>query len=803
MTNGTGALGADPAPVVVRDDAVGPPAVPEPAVTEEVYVGPPEGAVDDVYVGPPLGADAIVSPGMTPNFVARPIPAAPIPEVGAEQGALSTTGVVETAVVDEPPPVAMSQVRVNELAQTVVDLLADGQSIAALDALHGARGGDEDHLFPRRFRAALERVAVQHPILQPHDPYSPQLSPSEAADAMLNRLSHGERVLFDAYVDNPGGLSRPEDIAFLAVDGVGTGEAVINDIYTDLANRFRSGGQFDRAGYEAAVAEMDRGFLERYGERRGDPDSLDADLTEGYWSELGGADERRYRAARAQSPAALQLWLAGQGRVGADENRMLSLMVQNAHRIEEFAAEYGYVADGEEGQGLERLEEMIADELGGVDAERARALLDASVPVMQRAANFANLTLSGVTELEVPVADATRVLRQLTEGESAALDPLAAMSMLDPEALRAVYEFTTPRDGAPVGPAYAQLRAEASELNEVVSLLSYGMGTDGGDGLAAQFETRFSRPGQFHALGSWLDGLNDGDRQELLDAVPDIETQIRDHGYPAAITERLVAAALGEADAADYLHWVTQHTAAENELLPKVLSLGATDRAAFAQRYEERYGEGSFERALDNLDSDTARSLRMALTVPTGGSRGELDSMIESMRAIVGDERGNDGWVGASTWFTDTFGFSGPVVDDSLRELSHAAQEAADYFERTGELTPDHVRAMMNAQQRLQQSIVTYDGEREDIAQAASDIAIATTSVFLVGGGVTLLALRNAAALGGTLNVGTHAMIEGPNYTGSEAVYDFFAGAALEVVGLGLADGAVRGAGTIWSRLRP
>ncbi|MEO1303150.1 MAG: hypothetical protein AAFV36_08210 [Myxococcota bacterium] len=75
--------------------------------------------------------------------------------------------------------------------------------------------------------------------------------------------------------------------------------------------------------------------------------------------------------------------------------------------------------------------------------------------------------------------------------------------------------------------------------------------------------------------------------------------------------------------------------------------------------------------------------------------------------------------------------------------------------------------------------------------------------MFLVGGGVTLLALRNAAALGGTLNVGTHAMIEGPNYTGSEAVYDFFAGAALEVVGLGLADGAVRGAGTIWSRLRP
>ncbi|MEM6558555.1 MAG: hypothetical protein AAF605_02115 [Myxococcota bacterium] len=793
--------------MVIRDETVGPPPVPEPAVAEQETVGPPGGSVDDAYVGPPSGADAIVSPGMTPDFVARPIPtspirAAPIPEVGTEQGALSTTGVVETLVVDEPPPVAMSQVRVNELAQTVVDRLADGETIAALDALHGARGGDEDHLFPRRFRAALERVAVQNPILQSHDPYSPQLSPSEASDAMLNRLSNGERILFDAYVDNPGGLSRPEDIAFLAVDGAGTGEAVINDIYTDLANRFRSGGQFDRAGYEAAVAEMDRGFLERYGEQRGDPESFDADLTEGFWSELGGADERRYRAARAQSPAALQLWLAGQGRMGGDENRMLSLMVQNAHRIEEFAAEYGYVADGEEGQGLERLEAMIDDELGGLDAERALALLDTNIPVAQRAANFANLTLNGVTDLEVSMGDATRVLRQLTEGESPALDPLAAMSMLDAETLAAVHEFTTPRDGVPSGPAYSHMRAEASELNEVVSLLAYGLETDGGDGLAAQFETRLSRPGQFRALGSWLDGLSNEDRQELLDAVPDLETQIRDHGYPTEITERLVAAALGQADAADYLHWVTQHTAAEGELLPKVLSLGATDRAAFAQRYEERYGERSFESALDNLDSDTARSLRMALTVPTGGSRGELDSMIESMRAIVGDERGNDGWVGASTWFTDTFGFSGPVVDDSLRELSHSAQEAADYFERTGELTPDHVRAMMNAQQRLQQSIITYDGEREDIAQAASDIAIATTSVFLVGGGVTLLALRNAAALGGTLNVGTHAMIEGPNYTGSEAVYDFFAGAALEVVGMGVADGAIRGAGTMWSRLR-
>ncbi|MEO1174057.1 MAG: hypothetical protein AAFX94_18720, partial [Myxococcota bacterium] len=124
------------------------------------------------------------------------------------------------------------------------------------------------------------------------------------------------------------------------------------------------------------------------------------------------------------------------------------------------------------------------------------------------------------------------------------------------------------------------------------------------------------------------------------------------------------------------------------------------------------------------------------------------------------------------------------------------------YYEQTGELQPEHVRAMMNAQRRLQQTLGTYVDEREDLADTAADIAIGVTSIMLVGGGISLVAIRNAALLGGTLNTGSHALIEGPNYSANEAVYDFFAGAAYEVAGVGIGEGIMRGGGMLWSTLR-
>lgn len=758
-------------PEAVPADDVGPP--------NDAAVGPS----DDLVVGPAAGTGG--APTGRPALPALPELPAVIAEVRAS---------VPVVPVEDVPETPTSQARINELATTVSERLLAGDTIGALDALHGVRGGEVDHLFPRRFNAALEMALVSRmPAGTDRDLW---------LDSVRGRMSNGEQVLFDAYVNNPDGLSRPEDIVFLAVDGAGTGEEVINDAYTDLATRFRGPDGFDREGYEAAVAEMDQRYLEQYGERR-DTTSLEEDLSVGFWSELGGNDRAEFRAARAQTPEALQLYLAGQGRRGAEPDRMLSVLLENAHRMEDFASEYGYVADGEEGQGLERLEAMIADELRGVDAERARALLDTSIPLEQRAAQFGNLTLQGVLDLEVGHAEATRILRALTEGDDRPLGPLAAMSLMDRGLLEQVRVATTPSEGQPQGASYARLNAEMNELNTITTMLAFGEETVAGEGLVAEFQTHMARPGDYLGLGAWLDSLTQDERAELLAEVPDLEARLLER-YPfPEIQERLVGAGLGNADSIDFLHWVTESTARENELMPKVLALGAHDRASFAERYDERYGEGSFQEALDRLDTDTARSLQIALTAPTGQTRAQLETMTDSFREIIGQERGEEGWVGVSTWFTDTFGFSGPVVDDSLREAAYAAQEASAYYERTGELRPEHVRAMMNAQRRLQSTLSTYVGEREDLADTAADIAIGVTSIMLVGGGISLAALRNAALVGGTVNTGTHAVIEGPNYGASEAVYDFFAGAAYEVAGVGIGEGVVRGGGLLWNTLRP
>ncbi|MEO1173054.1 MAG: hypothetical protein AAFX94_13540, partial [Myxococcota bacterium] len=517
-----GITGGSPTPVYVEG---------EPLVTDEAgpAVTPTDG---DILVGP--ADDAVVGP--TGGTTERALPALPaLPSLDELPPVGDVTPSEAVAPIEEVPETPTSQARINELASTVAELLIEGDSIGALDALHGVRGGEVDRLFPRRFRAAFEMAAAaQMPA---------GADRTRWVASLQNRMSSGERVLFDAYINNPNGLSRPEDIVFLAVDGAGTGEQVINDVYADLANRFRGPDGFDRAGYEAAVAAMDQRYLEQYGERRDTP-SLDVDLASGTWSELGGRDVREYRAARAQTPDALQLYLAGQGRMGAEPERMLSLLVQHADRVEEFAAEYGYVADGEEGQGLERLEAMIDDELGGLDAERARILTDPTIPLPERAARVANLTLQGYLDMEVSAAEATQMLRALTEGENRLLDPLGAMSLIDRELLEEVRGHTAPREDRPQGPNYAQLNAETNELNAITTLLAYGSETSGGEGLAAEFETHYARAGDYLGLGAWLDNLTDDERTELLSEIPDLEARLLER-YPfPEIQERLLGPSL-------------------------------------------------------------------------------------------------------------------------------------------------------------------------------------------------------------------------------------------------------------------
>jgi hypothetical protein len=66
--------------------------------------------------------------------------------------------------------------------------------------------------------------------------------------------------------------------------------------------------------------------------------------------------------------------------------------------------------------------------------------------------------------------------------------------------------------------------------------------------------------------------------------------------------------------------------------------------------------------------------MRLALAVPRGPDRAQLEGMIDDMREIFARERGDAGWAALSRRWTDAFAFSGPVVDDALREVITAAR---------------------------------------------------------------------------------------------------------------------------------
>lgn len=659
---------------------------------------------------------------------------------------------------------ATSQARINELAQTVVERLRAGDTRGALDRLHGQRGGNEDHEFERRFTAAFSVKA------------------GRSSAALLAKLSEGERALFDAYLRNPSGMSRPEDIAFIAMQGAGTSHRAINDLYDDLRNRHP-----DPADYRRAVAEMDRRFIDRYGAARGNPTSLEADLTDGVWSELGGDDRQRYRAARAQAPDALELWLAGEGRMGTSSERVLDRLAANVHRLDRLAAEYGYVADGVEGQGVRRLQSMITHELSGHDAARANALIAGGHSPEQRAGRYLELTLEGYLAGRVSRDDAIRAIRTVANTDDGVLAHGAGAQFVSESIRRRVLEGARDR-----------------EVSAAVGELSWGSAVDGGAAIVAELDRRLAEGGGRSAqreLGRFLDNLTDDQRNAILAAHPDLERRIDMRFADPAARARLLGAARGELDAVDLLHYAGRELASGGDVLQRVNALGIRDRADFASIYESRYGRGSFERAVAELGSEERRALRLALAAPRGVERHQLDDMLGQVRDVMSRERGSAGWTGFSSWFTDRFGFSGPIVDDASREVAAAARAAAAANE-AGHLGREHVVRLVNAQRRLEQAMRTYGQDRADIAQSAADAAIIAVSVATLGSGITVAALSRAALAAGVSNTTVNGAVTGPNYTASQATYDFFSAAGLEIGGGVAFVGARAGARSAWRALR-
>ncbi len=660
---------------------------------------------------------------------------------------------------DRPPAGATPTARVDELARLTVDRLRAGDRRGALDVLHGQRGGAADEQFPDRFMAALRRDASSR-------------AGGAGADVMLSTMSVAERTMFNAYLRNHGGVSQPEDIVFMAMQGTGTGTRAINDAYADLRARHP---EPDGRAYRQAVRDMDHRFLETYRDARGRPESLEADLTQGFWSELGGDDRREYRAARIQAPDAMAVYRAGDSRTFsfADGEVILDRLAANAHRLDEFAGQYGYVADGQEGQGRARLVQMVNDNLRGPQAERARALLGPGTPE-ERSARYAQLTLRGYLDGNVSRDDAVRTIRTLTT-EGAALAGGEFSSRVDRDLQRAVLE-----------------RGRDAEVRAAITELSYNNSPAGGSAAVAEFERRFTARGglpELRQFARYLDGLTPESRQAILSANPTIEQRINERYHPPEIRERILRAVRGETDPVDLLRYRQLSLAEDNDVVNATLTLGLADRAAFRQVFEDRYRgqqpSPRFDDALGSLSSDARAQMRLAMTAPTGNNQAQLDRMVTDMRDVFSRERGDAGWAALSRRWTDTFAFSGPVVDDALREVISVARRAGDASAR-GRLDNSHVQALLSAQARLQRTLGTYTADRADVANATADAALLIVSVATLGAGLTPMAMTRAVAGAALANPVAHGAVQGPNYTAGQAMYHFFAGAGLEVAGIGM-----------------
>ncbi|MEZ0313488.1 MAG: hypothetical protein ACAI38_17095 [Myxococcota bacterium] len=657
------------------------------------------------------------------------------------------------------PPGSTPTARVEELARLTVDRLRAGDRRGALDAVHGQRGRVGDDQFQERFMTALRREAASR-------------SGGVGADAMLSTMSVAERALFNAYLRNPGGVSQPEDIAFISMQGTGTGTRAINDIYADLRARYPDQ---DGNAYRQAVRAVDERFLATYGRARGNPESLEADLTRGFWSELGGDDRREYRAARIQSPDAMEVYRAGDSRTFSFANGevILDRIAANAHRLDEFAAQYGYVADGREGQGRERLEQLVRDNLRGPQAERARALLGQGTP-QERSARYAQLTLRGYLDGSVSRDDTVRAIRTLT-AQGAPLAGGEFASRVDQDLQRAVVQ-----------------RGRDGEVRAAITELSYNNSPTSGTAAVAEFERRFTERGGLPDLRNfarYLDALSPDQRRAILAANPNIEQRINERYHPPEIRERILRAVRGETDAVDLLRYRQQSLAEDNDVVNATLALGFADRASLREVFESRYRgqrpSPSYDDAIGSLGSEARAQMRLATAVPRGPERAQLDRMISDMRDVFARERGDAGWAALSRRWTDTFAFSGPVVDDALREVVNAARRAGT-ANTAGRLDESHIDALVNAQTRLQRALGTYTADRSDVANNTADAALLIVSVATLGAGLTPMAMTRAVAGAALANPLVHGAVEGPNYTAGQAMYHFFSGAALEVGGIGV-----------------
>lgn len=718
-------------------------------------------------------------PAVVPVTVPLPLPAESSVERRRSEGgpryAQATPdlpgSVLSDATVSGPVGTGQTpDARINDAARNFVREMRAGNTRAALDAVHGIRMQDGDANFETRMREAIRLAAGGQNDRS-----------GRTMTRILGPMQRGERAMFDAYLQNPGGRARPENIIYAAVAGTGSNVDIVQGVFRDLRAQYPN----DEAGFQRAVEQLDRDYTARYGRQR-NVTSMQQDLTEGFGAQFWGDSRVQVRAASVGAEDAFSMYAASEGTMwSTNAATVLGALERNAGGMDQFATNYGFAVDGVRNQGIERVNRTIDAELSPSDRARARLLTDTSVPPDERAVRYLNATfrdyLAGSVTSDGVVRSMRNLMADQQQAAAGSTNPLSTteLSRLDPAL---VARMRQARDPQVVG---------------MLAQLDRTRGFTGDQALVGDIR-QMLRGGreQNAALLSRLYALTPEQRNLVRTQIPDFSSLAqaatttrtgRATMFDRPMHQRLIDAVNGNRiDAGTLLTEAAAGRIPLNDALGAIQRLGA-GRGTFAADYDRTHGAGAFERTLGRMDNADASTVRMALGRLGGADQRSVETMTNQLRAAFNAHRGNDGWQGLSTWANNQFGFSGPIVDDAMREVVRAGRALGN------PPTQDQVVSILRAHNRLRTTMMNYNQEGRDMADrialaAAVVTMVATGGIGIagaagVGAGLTMTQVAAFSAFAGTATVGSHAVFEGNNYTADRAFVDLLLSAGGELGG--------------------
>ena len=736
-------------------------------------------------------------PAEAPDRRGNPVVASLEPPRGMKVGAVGGT----------TTPEATPQSRINEIGRQVVDAILPGNNgmaepQRALDILHGQRR-QNDPDFDRRVIDAIrndprmtERASWLEAVygIQPAQMRTTDGARAQIVDRLFQR---GDGVLFDAYLNNPGGVSRPEDIARIGVQGMGNDISTIRNLYADILARYPR----DEQGYQAAVRALDAQHAAANGGQ-----TLHQRLTDGLFPELGGDDRRSYLAARMgpQADAALRLYNSVEGRMFASGEDALKVLSENTHRLAALASDYRALAGRYGGHG--RLPDM--DGIGRITAavrgrlspqERARydILVDPKRNPEQRARDYVRETLSQYTRNLVDGESLRYALDMIGNGRPngrppipAAFTPAQMLATMRPELEAAQRHANTGGRGPYGGTDYVTQGMLQEVIENQRTSGTYTVGAE----LQVELNAAYGNREKMLAVARRIDLLPPEVRADMARIFSPQElarymgrgslATLRVNGnlHDTSLGRRFADALAGRNnDAAALMRGAAlpahERTARPDDVIDALRAMRPSEIANFPRNYGP-----NFERDLAALGSDAQRQIRGMVSLPFSMAPEHRDDAISNIvrnatNAATGEQSGLGGAL------TAAFGRTTPVLNDATRRLVQQAERLRLFDSMSDSERRAVVQELVLAHGQFTRALATTASERREVVDNAALITTSIIGVATGWGAITTARIVMAANAVGITAVGTKAALLGDRYTAEDAMFDFITNAGFEAGG--------------------